>query len=122
MSTSVEVGKKYGKYCIYIRDWDGIDQPQYYPICPASEEEDEFRAGRFRHFKYGKSPAKQQNFILRIRTDNIGSKIQEIINWIGDNIEHYWSFDIDYLGEPYSEWRFSFHDVEDATLFKMIWT
>lgn len=117
---SIESGKKYGKLCVYIRFWDGYDKPAYYPVMDISEEEVEFKGGRFeRCLGQAKSGDVTQNLYLEIK--QLKNELTNIVNWINGTIEGQWSFDIE-ENIFVTCWRFSFTNEEDAVLFKLTWS
>lgn len=130
---SVEARKLYGKYWFFIRYHDGYDRPDYIPIFLITEEECEFQGGRFKNYSYGRSKFDNQNFFLKIEVESgyedneLGSKIEEIINWIDKNIKGVWGCDVmDFITELGIKrtWvlRFSFVLKDDAVLFKLTWS
>lgn len=116
---SLEATMYTGKNKIIIREWDGYDKPQYYPVMDITDDEIGFAGGRFRKYqsRVNDFPATNRLYLL------IKSPIREfepIFNWIGENIEGYWNVDIeDVFCEPLLV--FSFESEEDSILFKLTW-
>lgn len=108
-----------GKNRVIIREWDGIDKPQYYPVMDIAEEELDFKGGRFEKcIGMAKSGIPGQDLYL-----HVSQPVKEfgpIIDWVAENIENKWAVDIE--STMFEEvWRFSFTNLEDAVLFKLTW-
>lgn len=112
--------KKYlNKYCLVIRVWDGIDQPDFTPVLDITEEEMGWKGGRFkncvsRYFKEGEA------INLYLRVENPVKELKPLIDWVAENIHGEWSVDIE--SAIVSEcWKFSFIEQSDASLFRLTW-
>ena len=117
---SLESGKKYGNFCLYIRTWDGYDKPDYYPVLNITEEEVEFKGGRFeRCMGRAKSGIKGQNLYLLVG-EPPEDDLEPIVNWVHENTTCQWAMDLEHTFSV-SMWRFSFTNEEDAVLFKLTW-
>ena len=122
---SIEARKHFGNNWFMIREWDGYDRPHHYHIFKITDDEIDFEGGRFKYFKQGKSEHK-----IVIPNDSNVVKLEEVIDWIGENIKNTWSFDISddiedtvlcskfYL----SVWVFYFYAAEDTMAFILRWT
>ena len=110
------IARKYsGRNFLILRDWDGIDQPEYTPIFQILKEEIDFKGGRFAKFKFLDNMC--YTFTVEI---NLMNELEDIINWISDNIINYWSVDIEYyMYFNNSILEFQFEDDNDAALFKL---
>ena len=116
---SLESGKKYGGFCVYIRTWNGIDQPDYYPVMKIIEEEVGFKAGRFKRC-LGHAKAGKAGYDLYLVIQQPADELEPLVNWVDKNTEGQWELDIeDTFISPC--WRFSFTNDEDAVLFKLTW-
>jgi len=116
---SVEARKYLGKYYLIVREWDGFDKPQYTPIFEITEEELDFKGGRFSrmcsYFAY------KSDLIIAIPDLPRITTIQEIINWVSKNTSGNWNFDLFSAIEPQFIWKFVFETEKDAVAFKLRW-
>lgn len=126
MSISL-VAEPYGeKYWCKIREWDGIDQPQRHRVFEITEDEVDFKGGRFKKMRYS-SYGFESKIVLSANNDE--TPINEVITWISENIKKIWHFDISmswedcYDGSQYYDmvWVFHFKNEEDAVAFKLRW-
>ncbi len=124
MSLSLEAIKYLGRNAVVIRSWDGYDRPQKTPIFNITEEELGFEGGRFNLFTYALKEVSQKFALSEENND-----LEEIINWIAENVEGFWYFDISdnfqdcYIGGEYfwHAWVFYFKNPEDCVMFTLRW-
>lgn len=112
---SVEARHEY----VSIREWDGYEQPQYSRLFKITEEEREFKGGRFERKGFGRAPSKELQIILP--ADSKILNIEEIIGWIDRNTTGIWNFEIYTAIGPDFVWVFGFVEPKDAMAFKLCW-
>ncbi len=123
---SIDARKYLGKNSVVLRSWDGYDKPQIIPLFKITEEELDFQGGRFNLFTY---LCKLSFKAYAIGVKDKAPPIEEIINWIGKNVEDFWYFDI---SEDYQDcsldgeffwhaWVFYFKNPEDCVMFTLRW-
>ena len=126
MSISIDARKYLGHNYLIVREWDGYDKPSYTPVFKITEEEIDFAGGRFEKMLDTRISLKKKLIIGITKETNI----EEIINWIYENANNLWYFDIStdasdcyfkdvYYGEVV--WVFYFKDKKDAMGFKLRW-
>ena len=126
MTVSIEARKYLGHNVVCLRSWDGYDKPQRKVLFKITEEEVDFENGRFNLFTYALKEVSQK-FVIGI--DNDTQPIENIINWIGENAEGFWHFDIsDSIiecnitgGYFWQAWIFHFKNEEDCVKFTLRW-
>jgi len=117
---SLESGKKNGKLCLYIRTWDGYDNPQYYPVMDITEEELDFKGGRFEKCLGSAKAGPGTGYNLYLEIENPKDELENLVNFVAENTQAQWAVDLE---ETFCMncWRFSFTNEEDAVLFKLQW-
>jgi hypothetical protein len=113
--------KKYmGKYYLVIRTWDGIDQPDYFPVFQIDEDEMSLDTKRFsRYAKFVDPSADLYELFLAIQEPK--KELGLFISWILDNTVGLWRVNVE-GGCVTPFWRISFTNSEDAVLFKLVWS
>lgn len=120
----LEAIKYLGRNVVAIRAWDGYDKPQKTPIFNIAEEELDFKGGRFKLFTYA-----LKGFSQKFALDEERCNLENIINWIAENVEGLWYFDIsDNIDDCYIDgeyfwhaWVFYFKSPEDCVKFTLRW-
>lgn len=117
---SLESGKKYGKFCLYIRTWDGYDKPQYYPVMDITKDEIDFKGGRFERCLGSAKPGLGTGYNLYLKIINPKDELEDLVNFVAENTYKQWALDIE---ETFCIdcWRFSFTNEGDAVLCKLQW-
>lgn len=115
---SVEARKHLGKNWVIVREWDGIDQPDYTRIFEITEEELEFEGGRFTR-KNWMIPSSE--LIIAVPDRSEITTIEEIVNWIAKNTSKKWNFEIFASVDLEFIWKFGFESKKDAVAFKLRW-
>ena len=123
MSLSLEAIKYLGQTVLVVRSWDGYDRPQKTSLFKITEEELDFQGGRFKLCSHLKEYS--QKFALAEEH----SKLEDVINWVAENIEGSWYFDIsdDFddcnIGGEYfwTAWVFYFKNHADCVMFTLRW-
>lgn len=127
---SIQTKKYLGYAWLLIREWDGIDQPQRYRIFKITNNEIDFIGGRFERML---CPSGMNiNKILKKKKlifDVSNKRLEEIINWISENTNNHWFFDISedssdcyFDGDFHATvWVFYFEDDGDAFGVKLRW-
>lgn len=122
----IDARRYLGNNWLIVRQWDGIDKPNYFRVFKITEEENDFQYGRFKRMSDTRISLKQK-LIVGITKE---TKIEEIINWIHENTTGFWYFDVsDDANDCYFEnvyygevvWVFHFKDKKDAMGFKLRW-
>ncbi len=125
MSLSVEAIKYLGHNVVLVRSWDGYDKPQKTPVFKITEEELDFQGGRFKRFTFNASTEYSQKFAIPEES----CELEKVTNWIGENAEGFWYFDITdkfsdcYIGGEFfwHAWIFFFTSDEDCVKFTLRW-
>ena len=126
MSTSIDARKYLGRNSVVLRSWDGYDKPEIVPLFKITEEELDFVGGRFKLHTYALKEVSQK---FAIGVKHKAPRIEEIVNWISENVESFWYFDI---SEDYQDcsldnefywhaWVFYFKSDEDCVKFTLRW-
>ena len=124
MSLSLEAIRYLGQNVVVIRSWDGYDKPQKTPMFKITEEELDFEGGRFKLFAYALKEVSQK---FALAEENC--ELEKVINWIAENVEGFWYFDISdsfsdcYISGEYFwiAWVFYFKNAEDCVKFTLRW-
>lgn len=120
-----ETKKFIDTYWLIVRTWDGIDRPQYFKLFEITEDEMEFKSGRFDRFDNNTYINKNNEIPLNKEVD-----IEYILAWINENTFGKWSFDatdwfvyniIGKFGPVPCMAIFYFEDEVDAMAFKLRW-
>lgn len=125
MTLSIEAIRYLGLNVLVIRSWNGYEKPQKTPLFKITEEELDFQGGRFKLFIWDALREHSQKFALAEEH----CKLENVINWIGENIEGSWYFDIsDNFSDCYIDgeyfwhaWIFYFNNDEDCVMFTLRW-
>lgn len=120
---SIETKKYDDGLWMIVREWDGIDRPDYTKVFRITEREDGFNGGRFERMQF--SSKDNMNKIV-INDDDFD--IEMAVNWIAENTNGKWYFNVDfgwgnnikcYNTSIDAEWIFYFSDESDAVAFKL---
>lgn len=107
-----------------VREWDGIDRPDYTKVFRLMESENEFGRGRFERMKF---ESKSSNNKIVIDDDD-NFDVEMAVDWIAENTNGKWYLGVDFgWGNNIkcyntlidAEWIFYFSDESDAVAFKL---
>ena len=104
-------------FYLQLRYWDGYDRPQYTTIMTVNEYEKNLNVGRFKYLA-GYCDFYEPN-VLPIFIEN--DKIEDFINWIGENIKSPWRLGIEERNESGFLFALKIEEDEYAAMAKLTW-
>lgn len=91
-------------------------------LCDLHGSEMELRGGRFAHF----APDQQSLVVSLERRFASGEAmrfwVREVLDWIGDQADRAWSFDVDVHAVDRFTFHWSFSHKTTAVVFALVWT
>lgn len=102
------------QFYLTLRVWDGYDKPLYFEIYPIDETEKDLTSGRFKNFEGWVDLSTANCRLITIPKP----RINEVLEWIFENVEGKWSASIDDLFKNNLIMSFNFEE-DDAMAFKL---